>query len=97
MKAAIVTAAGKTPIYRDFDAPVPVEGQELVSVRAAALSNLTKSRASGAHYSFAGVFPTVPGVDGVGLTQDGRRVYFAMPDAPYARLPSSVRSTPAAA
>lgn len=79
MKAAIVTAAGNTPIYADFDVPVAKAGEEILSVRAAALSGLTKSRASGAHYSSAGVYPAVAGTDGVGVTQDGRRVYFAMP------------------
>jgi NADPH:quinone reductase-like Zn-dependent oxidoreductase len=86
MKAAIVTAAGKAPIYGDFDAPIPNEGQQLISVRAAALSNLTKTRASGSHYSSAGVFPAVAGTDGVGLTQDGRRVYFTLPDPPFGSL-----------
>jgi NADPH:quinone reductase-like Zn-dependent oxidoreductase len=86
MKAAIVTAAGKTPIYGDFDKPIAKSGEEIISVRAAALSNLTKSRASGAHYSSSGVYPAVPGTDGVGLTPDGRRVYFAMPEAPFGSL-----------
>jgi NADPH:quinone reductase-like Zn-dependent oxidoreductase len=86
MKAAIVSAAGKTPIYGDFDNPVANEGEEIISVRAAALSNLTKSRASGAHYSSSGIFPAVAGTDGVGRTQDGRRVYFAMPEAPFGSL-----------
>jgi NADPH:quinone reductase-like Zn-dependent oxidoreductase len=86
MKAAIVTAAGKTPIYGDFETPVAREGEELISVRAAALSNLTKARATGAHYSSSGIFPAVAGVDGVGLTPDGRRVYLAMPEAPFGSL-----------
>jgi NADPH:quinone reductase-like Zn-dependent oxidoreductase len=86
MKAAIVTAAGKIPIYADFDDPVAKEGEEIISVRAAALSNLTKSRASGAHYSASGVFPAVAGTDGVGRTREGRRVYFAMPETPFGSL-----------
>lgn len=86
MKAAIVTAPGKTPVYGEFDKPVARDGEEIILVKAAALSNLTKSRASGAHYSSAGVFPAVAGTDGVGLTQDGRRVYFAMPEAPFGSL-----------
>ena len=86
MKAAIVTAAGKPPIYGDFDKPVARDGEELISVRAGALSNLTKGRASGTHYSSAGVFPAVAGTDGVGLAGDGRRVYFALPDAPFGSL-----------
>lgn len=86
MKAAIVTAAGKTPIYGDFETPTAREGEELISVRAAALTNFTKARASGTHYSSAGIFPAAAGTDGVGLTQDGRRVYFAMPEAPFGSL-----------
>ncbi len=86
MKAAIVIGAGRTPIYGDFDAPIVKAGEELISVRAAALSNLTKSRAMGSHYSSSTLFPAVAGMDGVGLTQDGRRVYFAMPEAPFGAL-----------
>jgi NADPH:quinone reductase-like Zn-dependent oxidoreductase len=86
MKAAIVTAAGATPIYSDFETPIVKPEEELIAVRAAALSNLTKMRASGSHYSSSGIFPAVAGTDGVGLTQDGRRVYFAMPEAPFGAL-----------
>jgi NADPH:quinone reductase-like Zn-dependent oxidoreductase len=83
MKAGIIRAAGTTPVYGDFDSPVASEGKEVIAVRAAALSPLSKSRASGSHYSSEGVFPSVAGVDGVGLTADGRRVYFALPESPY--------------
>jgi NADPH:quinone reductase-like Zn-dependent oxidoreductase len=86
MKAAIVTAAGKTPVYGTFDDPVAKDGEEIISVRAATLSDLTKSRASGAHYSASGTLPAVAGTDGVGVTEDGRRVYFAMPEAPFGSL-----------
>jgi len=86
MKAAVVEAAGKTPQYRDFPDPSPETGSELISVRAAALTHLTKGRASGAHYSADSIFPAVVGVDGVGITQDGRRVYFILPEAPYGAM-----------
>jgi NADPH:quinone reductase-like Zn-dependent oxidoreductase len=86
MKAAIVTAAGKTPVYGDFDTPVAHEREELITVYASALSHFSKSRSSGEHYSSGGVYPLIAGVDGVGVTQDGRRVYFVMPDAPYGAL-----------
>ena len=86
MKAAIVTAAGKTPVYGNFDEPSARQGEEIITMRASALSNLTKSRASGTHYSSAGVFPAIAGTDGVGVTQDGRRIYFAMPEAPFGSL-----------
>ena len=86
MKAAIVTAPGKTPIYGDFEAPIAKAGEELISVRASALSPFSKSRASGSHYSSDSDFPAVAGSDGVGITQDGRRVYFALPEAPFGAL-----------
>lgn len=86
MKAAIVTAAGTTPKYGEFENPTAKDGEVIVSVRAAALSTVTKSRDSGTHYSSAGIFPAVAGTDGVGVTQDGRRIYFAMPEAPNGSL-----------
>lgn len=86
MKAAVVETAGQTPRYREFINPVHKSGSELISVRAAALSHFTRARASGAHYSADGIFPAVVGADGVGITQDGRRVYFVLPEAPYGAM-----------
>jgi NADPH:quinone reductase-like Zn-dependent oxidoreductase len=86
MKAAIVLEAGKTPIYGDFQEPVPAQGEVQVTVRAAALSNLVKSRASGTHYSSSGQPPFVVGIDGVGHLDDGRRVYFVLPRAPFGSM-----------
>jgi NADPH:quinone reductase-like Zn-dependent oxidoreductase len=79
MKAAVVTAAGKTPVYGDFPKPIAKSGEELISVRTSALSQFSKSRASGSHYSSGSGFPSVAGSDGVGVAQDGRRVYFVLP------------------
>jgi hypothetical protein len=45
--------------------------ETLVTVKAAALSRLVQSQASGQHYSSDGRFPFVPGVDGVGVLPDG--------------------------
>ena len=86
MKAAIVTGPGKTPIYGDFNEPEVKAGEELIHVTASALSQLTKGRASGAHYSSSGQFPLIAGVDGVGRTADGRRVYFVLPAAPFGAM-----------
>jgi NADPH:quinone reductase-like Zn-dependent oxidoreductase len=86
MKAAIVWSAGKIPVYGDFNEPVPAEGESLIKVSAAALSPLVKGRASGAHYSAGREFPFVAGVDGVGRLEDGRRVYFLMPRAPFGSM-----------
>jgi NADPH:quinone reductase-like Zn-dependent oxidoreductase len=83
MKAGIIIAAGKTPVYGDFNEPLASEAKELITVSASALSQFSKSRSSGSHYSSGGLFPSVAGADGVGRTSDGRRVYFVLPEAPY--------------
>jgi NADPH:quinone reductase-like Zn-dependent oxidoreductase len=87
MKAAIVTEAGRPPIYGEFRDPVPADGEKLIRVTASALNNLAKSRAAGVHYSSSS--PSVPfvvGVDGVGRLDDGRRVYFVFPTAPFGSM-----------
>ena len=86
MKAGIITAAGKTPVYGDFGEPVASGGTDVVFVSASALSQFSKSRSSGSHYSSEGAFPSVAGADGVGRTADGRRVYFVLPEAPYGAM-----------
>ena len=86
MKAAIVTAAGSAPVFGEHPAPVAQKGLDLITVSAAALSNLTKSRAAGSHYSSENNYPLIPGIDGVGTAADGRRVYFAMPEAPFGAM-----------
>jgi len=86
MKAAVVRAAGRTPVYADFAEPTPAPGERLVAVAAAALSPLARSRAAGAHYSVSGVYPSVAGVDGVGRLDDGRRVYFMAPRPPWGAM-----------
>jgi NADPH:quinone reductase-like Zn-dependent oxidoreductase len=86
MKAAIVVEPGKTPIYGEFRDPIPASGEVQVTVSAAALNNVVKSRASGVHYSSTGQLPFVVGIDGVGRLDDGRRVYFALPQAPFGSM-----------
>lgn len=86
MKAAVVTEAGQPPVYQDFREPSPAPGKTLIRVNASSISHVTKMRASGQHYSASGELPFVPGIDGVGVTDDGRRVYFIMPDAPFGAM-----------
>jgi NADPH:quinone reductase-like Zn-dependent oxidoreductase len=86
MKAAIVSAAGQPPVYGEFADPVSAAGKSLIRVSAAAISHVTRGRASGSHYSSSGELPFVPGVDGVGVAADGRRVYFLMPERPYGAM-----------
>lgn len=79
MKAAVVHDFNAPPRYDQFPVPRAQAGETLVQVRAAALSQLVKAQASGRHYSSGKQLPLVPGVDGIGLLADGRRVYFAFP------------------
>jgi NADPH:quinone reductase-like Zn-dependent oxidoreductase len=86
MKAAVVTGAGRPPRYADFSEPTLAAGEARITVTAAAISQVVRSRASGQHYSSSGQFPFVAGVDGVGRLDDGSRVYFVMPRAPYGSM-----------
>lgn len=86
MKAAIVQGTGQHPTLQDFEEPVPVSGESLVAVTAAAVSRNVKSRASGEHYSPSGPFPFVIGIDGAGRLDDGSRVYFVLPRAPFGSM-----------
>src|SRR6201986_2351910 len=86
MKAAVVYEASKAPVFADFEAPTARAGDELITVKAAALTPFPTARASGAHYSAGASLPAVAGSDGVGVTQDGRRVYFILPGAPFGAM-----------
>ncbi|MDG2535966.1 zinc-binding alcohol dehydrogenase family protein [Sphingomonas sp. HITSZ_GF] len=91
MKAAIVAQAGQNaPVLGDFEAPVAGADEAIVQVDAAAISPLVRARAAGTHYSSRGQFPFVAGVDGVGRLDDGRRVAFALPRAPYGSMAERV-------
>lgn len=76
MKAAVLHQLGQSPKYDDFADPVVQEdNQVLIRVKAASIKNLDKGRASGSHYASYEKLPTVVGIDGVGLLEDGTRVY----------------------
>jgi NADPH:quinone reductase-like Zn-dependent oxidoreductase len=83
MKAAVVREAGQAPVYGDFPDPVPARGRAVIRVAACSISHVTKSRASGTHYSFRGELPFVPGIDGTGIVDGGERVYFFLPEPPF--------------
>ncbi|WP_428233032.1 quinone oxidoreductase family protein [Flavobacterium sp.] len=78
MKAAVVYKKGELPKYAEFTDPiVQNENQVLFSVKAVAITNLDKGKASGKHYSSENNYQNgfVVGSDGVGLLEDGTRVY----------------------
>lgn len=86
MKAAVITALGRTPQYKDFADPAPAEGEALIHVRAAGLHPIVKSLAAGTHYASSGEVPMIPGIDGVGTLDDGRRVYFGFVRKPWGTM-----------
>lgn len=77
MHQAQVTAWGQPPQYAEVPEPPPPSADELrIKVAAAGLHRVVRSRAEGQHYS-SGALPHVPGIDGVGATEDGKSVYFS--------------------
>jgi NADPH:quinone reductase-like Zn-dependent oxidoreductase len=78
MKAAVIYKKGEMPKYAEFTEPIPQnENEILISVKAVAITNLDKAKASGKHYSSENQNQngTIIGSDGVGLLEDGTRVY----------------------
>ena len=94
MNAAVVNVLGQNPQYQSFADPVAEEGELLIKVRAAGLHPIVKARASGTHYSSDGIMPVVPGVDGVGTLEDGRRVYFGATRPPFGTMAERTISRP---
>src|ERR1700728_868541 len=86
MYSALVEDFKSPPRYRETPPPVPNQGEVLLKVRAAALSNLVRGQANGAHYSSGTTVPFTPGNDGVGVADDGARVYFIAPRAPFGSM-----------
>jgi NADPH:quinone reductase-like Zn-dependent oxidoreductase len=76
MRAAIVSAYGKPPSYTAIPTlPASTASQLQLRVVATGLHNVVRSRATGAHFS-SPPLPQIPGIDGVGVTADGKRYYF---------------------
>jgi len=75
MKAGVLHSYGTNPIYQDFETPQPQPGQVLITVKAAAIKQVDKSKASGKHYTSYPQLPVVPGVDGTGTLPDGMPIY----------------------
>ncbi|MFG3136408.1 zinc-binding dehydrogenase [Streptomyces sp. NPDC048211] len=81
MHAAVITAYDASPVYGEHPDPVARGEHDLVvDVLAAGLHHLTRSKADGSHYSASGVFPLVPGTDGVVRDSSGRLRYAALDD-----------------
>ena len=86
MRAAVVENFDKPPIYAQFAEPEPIEGEVVVEVRAAAVSNIVRLIAAGKHYSSAAHPPMVAGFDGVVEMPDGTLGYVGAVRSPWGTL-----------
>ena len=86
MKAAVLHALGAIPRFEDFPDPQPAQDEVLVHVTAAALKNIDKALAGGSHYGSDGPMPMVCGVDGVGVLENGTRVFCGGARKPYGMM-----------
>ena len=72
MRAAIITTPGASPVVGEFTEPVAARGEVLIRVDTAGLGGWDVLGA----YRLAVNYPCVLRGEGVGLAEDGRRVYF---------------------
>lgn len=86
MRAAVVYEAGADPVCADFPEPEVTDGLAVVELVGAGLHQVVRSRVAGRHYSVAGMWPAVPGVDAVARTPDGRLVYTGFVDPPWGTM-----------
>lgn len=86
MNAAVLHALGKQPRFEPFPDPVAGPGEVIVEVRAAALKPVDKQLAAGTHYASPRELPLICGADGVGLLENGTRVFFGGPRPPYGAM-----------
>lgn len=85
MKAAVISAAGAVPTFVDFPTYSARRSRASLCERRRLEQSQQKPRRRLATVPETRI-PFVPGVDGVGTTADGRRVYFAMPETPYGAM-----------
>ena len=86
MKAAVLRTLGKPPRFEEFPDPKPSQGEVIVHVKAASLKNIDRMMASGSHYDSHRELPVVCGTDGVGILDDGTRVFCGGSRPPYGMM-----------
>ena len=86
MKAAVLHELGKAPRFEEFAEPTAGKDEVLVRVRAASLKAVDKQLASGSHYASPRELPVVCGTDGIGVLEDGTRIFFGGPRRPYGAM-----------
>jgi NADPH:quinone reductase-like Zn-dependent oxidoreductase len=92
VKAAVLYSADSAPVYTEFAEPVADAGSEIVEFVAAGIHHLTRSAATGRHYSGGGVFPVIPGLNAVARTARGELVFTASGPPPYGTFAELIAS-----
>ena len=82
MKAALLTGYGEVPEIGEQQLPEPGPGQVPVDVELAGINPVDIAIASGKFDAGAPELPYTPGLEGIGTTPDGRRVWFDVPVLP---------------
>lgn len=75
MKAAVLHQLGTNPKFETINDPQPTSEQIIITIKAAAIKQLDKIKASGKHYTKYPYFPIAVGTDGTGILEDGTRIY----------------------
>lgn len=75
MKAAVLHQLGTNPKFETINDPQPTSEQTIITIKAAAIKQLDKIKASGKHYTKYPYFPIAVGTDGTGILEDGTRIY----------------------
>ncbi|MGE2732482.1 quinone oxidoreductase family protein [Mycolicibacterium vaccae] len=89
MRAAMLEKVGQTPCVRDVEEP---GGDDVVTVTLAGCNPVDLALASGAMGDIE--VPKIVGKEGVGLTDDGTRVYFDSPPSPFGSWAQRTRVDP---
>lgn len=77
MKAAVVNQQGILPVIETIDIPTTIaEDDLLLTVKASALTMVSKGFSLGSHYSSHDTFPKDAGMEGIGEATTGERFYF---------------------
>ncbi len=76
MRAALIETCGRPPVIRNVPRPLAGAGDVLVTVTCAPITPLDLLCATGTSYFGEPALPYVPGVQGVGITPSGERVWF---------------------
>ena len=86
MQAVVLHHLGDIPRFESFPDPDTTHCERLVGVSAAAIHAIDRQAAAGRHASSPLALPVVCGVDGVGHTAGGERVYFSATRRPFGAM-----------